>query len=314
MYLIRDYAERGYYTERENEYSISKQGKINWNRTIKTIKPVICNRQPFYLDFVTKKIVISKNELITLIHKYCVWESFKKIGWLFTSFVPDKPQIVFNKTQFLTVLVEKMERTFNDKNRELFRHMIAVVTEEMDPDALSNYQYGTNRFEYVWENLIDQVYGIVDKDRFFPKTYWKINGRTYNNASLEPDSIMLWNNNIYVLDAKYYRYGESRNPFDLPESTSINKQITYGEYADCIKNSEQIVYNAFLMPFDASKWGSVTPVKNIGNAGSNWKNDEKEYEQIQGILVDVKYLMRQRVNKEQAILEQLAESIESAFS
>ena len=29
-------------------------------------------------------------------------------------------------------------------------------------------------------------------------------------------------------DAKYYKYGVTGNTRDLPESTSINKQITYG--------------------------------------------------------------------------------------
>lgn len=68
---------------------------------------------------------------------------------------------------------------------------------------------------------------------------------------------MLYNNNIYVLDAKYYKYGATKNRFDLPESASINKQITYGEYIDAqadLKNPDSVIYNAFLMPFDKNHW------------------------------------------------------------
>ena len=68
---------------------------------------------------------------------------------------------------------------------------------------------------------------------------------------------MLHNNNIYILDAKYYKYGATKNPFDLPESASINKQITYGEYIDAqadLKNPDSVIYNAFLMPFDKNYW------------------------------------------------------------
>ena len=314
LYVIKDYVERGYYRERENEYVISKRGKINWHRTIKNIQPVISNNHVYYLDFVTKRNVVRENELITLIHKFCVKESFDKIGWLFTNYSPEQSTLKFNKKLFLNILSEKMERTFNDKNRELFRHMIAIINEEKDPDAPKNYQYGTNRFEYVWEGMIDQVYGIADKEQFFPRTSWSIRGRRYGNASLEPDSIMLWNNNIYVLDAKYYRYGKSRNPADLPASASANKQITYGEYVDKIKREEQKVYNAFLMPFDSSEWGSDQKVVNIGECTSDWKSGNKGYERIQGILVDVKYLMKLRAYTEIDALEQLAESIESAFS
>ena len=31
-------------------------------------------------------------------------------------------------------------------------------------------------------------------------------------------------------DAKYYKYGWTQLPKDLPSSSSINKQISYGEY------------------------------------------------------------------------------------
>lgn len=50
-----------------------------------------------YLNFVTRKNPVSENELITLIHEYCVYESFLKLGWLFTSSMPSKPRIRFNR-------------------------------------------------------------------------------------------------------------------------------------------------------------------------------------------------------------------------
>ena len=52
----------------------------------------------------------------------------------------------------------------------------------------------------------------------------------YSNSKLKPDSVMITNDHIYILDAKYYKYGQTKNPKDLPKSASINKQITYGEY------------------------------------------------------------------------------------
>lgn len=99
--------------------------------------------------------------------------------------------------------------------------------------------------------MIDKVFGIPEKVEYFPKTTWNLeNGKKYDNAFLEPDSIMLHDGKVYVLDAKYYKYGWSGAPGHLPESTSINKQITYGEY---IAKSEKFlkegqhptVYNAF---------------------------------------------------------------------
>ena len=113
--VIYDYYSRGYYIEREVNYVVSKRGKINWNRTIKTQKPYVQDGNIYYLDFVTKKNQINENELITLIHEYLVYESFAKIGWLFTKAMPKKPRLKYNEKLFRTVLRDKIAKTFNDK-------------------------------------------------------------------------------------------------------------------------------------------------------------------------------------------------------
>lgn len=322
MFIISDYYARGYYKEREVLYAVSKKGKINWNRTIKTQKPYIQENQAYYLDFVTKKNTINEDELITLVHKYCVYDSFEKIGWLFTKDMPAKPKIKFNRKLFISVIKDKLSCTFNDRNKVLFNNMLAIINHRGNADASINYKYGTYRFEYVWEKMIDKVFGIENKVDYFPKTTWIINNKSYNNASLEPDTIMLLNNNIYVLDAKYYKYGVTGNPSDLPESTSINKQITYGEYIAKgekfrIKNGENMrVYNAFLMPFNSlnGKLPDQNDLFHIGEATSDWKTNDKDYERIQGILVDIKFLMKINVRQEENVIQKLAEVIDKAIN
>lgn len=145
MYIIKDFFARGYYREQEVSYKVAKTGKINWNRTIKTQRPYVQGTDVFYLDFATKKNSIKENELITLIHEYCVYESFERIGWLFTEIMPKKPRIAKRERVFKSVLKEKIANTFNDKNRILFRHMLAIIDFEGDKDADKNYRYGTYR-------------------------------------------------------------------------------------------------------------------------------------------------------------------------
>ena len=146
MYLIKDFFVRGYYKEQEVLYKVAKSGKINWNRTIKTQKPYVQDMDVFYLDFVTKKNSVKENELITLIHEYCVYESFERIGWLYTEMMPKKPVIVKQERLFRSILKDKIANTFNDKNRMLFRHMLAIIDFEGDKDSDKNYRYGTYRF------------------------------------------------------------------------------------------------------------------------------------------------------------------------
>lgn len=176
------------------------------------------------------------------------------------------------------------------------------------------YKYGTYRFEYVWEALIDRVYGIEGKAAYFPKTTWKVNGKSYDNASLEPDTIMLKGKDIYVLDAKYYKYGATGRLGDLPESTSINKQITYGEYVANNIVDNGVVYNAFLMPFDSlGKLWEAGEVIHIGEATGDWRENDKTYERVQGILVDVKYLMHITVREDSNEIFRLSECISKAI-
>lgn len=298
LYLIKDYFERGYYKERETFYKVAKKGKINWGRTIKTQKPVMQENEAFYLDFVVKKNTINEDELITLVHKFCVYESFEKFGWLFTSFVPIKPKTGLTIKMMISVVNNKLQNTFKDQNKQLFKNMLTVLR-QLDDDFQTDFKYGTYRFEYVWEKMIDRVFGISEKVDYFPKTSWNLfENKTYDNAFLEPDSIMLYEGKVFVLDAKYYKYGWSGAAGHLPESTSINKQITYGEYiASAPKfvtdGQHPTVYNAFLMPYDSNgkRFPTGKPIHYIGTATSDWKSGEQKYENVLGILMDVKYLM-----------------------
>lgn len=315
--VIFDFYKRGYYKEIEVLYNVAKRGKINWNRTIKTQKAYIQDGNAYYLDFVTKNNSLQNDQMVTLIHEYCVYESFDKIGWLFTNSMPQKPRIKFNYKMFKGILMDKIAATFNDNNKMLFRNLLAIIDYTGAGFSTRKFQYGTYRFEYVWESLVDKVYGISGKEEFFPKTYWNIDKNVVPNACLEPDTIMLCNNDVYVLDAKYYKYGATKRAVDLPESTSINKQITYGEYIDEQKSFRQkygdnmMVYNAFLMPFNSKsdKWMTEDKVIRIGQAYGDWKTNLKSYEKVQGIVVDIKYLMKLSTRQNEEEIRVLADKI-----
>ena len=317
LYLIKDFFERGYYKERDTYRQIAKRGKIDWSRTIKTQRPLLQDNEAYYLDFVVKKNTINEDELITIVHKFCVYESFDKFGWLFTSFVPPEPKTGLTKKMMLSVVNNKLQNTFNDRNKQLFKNMIAIIKAIKD-DSESEFRYGTYRFEYVWERMIDRVFGISEKEEYFPRTTWTLSGGVkHNNAFLEPDTIMLLNGKVYVLDAKYYKFGWSGAPGHLPESTSINKQITYGEYIAeeqrFMKDGQHpIVYNAFIMPYDSSgnRFPTETPFHYIGAATSDWKGGDKKYENVLGILMDVKYLMSIDGRMDSTEILKLAELIE----
>lgn len=323
MYVLKDYLLRGYYKETETVYNFSKRGKINWHRTIKTCKPYVQDNDAFYLDFITKKSTVNDNEMITLIHEFCVYKAFEVIGWLYTSFLPNKPRLKFKKDLFTSVIVQKLSSTFNDKNKLLFQNMLAIVNDAaLEGLESKNYTYGVNRFEYCWESMIDRVFGISNKAAYFPTSHWEFTNNNIadtDNSKLEPDSIMLCNDKIYVLDAKYYKFGYTGYPGHLPQTSDINKQVTYGEYIHNKKrkHDKQEVFNAFLIPFNKNQnnFNTLENIHHFGQAVTDWKlgGSVEKYEKVQGIVIDLKHLMQIASSRSESEIQKLAEAIEQGF-
>ena len=139
----------------------------------------------------------------------------------------------------------------------------------------------------------------------------------FKQSALRPDTIMITdkgseNQKIFVLDSKYYRYGESKQLNHLPMSGSIIKQIAYAEYIENKENEGNLkhsksIYNAFIMPFE-SKDSSVN-MKFVGSAHTDYKTGDKPYYKIKAILVDTKWLMENH-NRNDKMIKELAELIE----
>lgn len=302
QHIIRDFLAHGYYIEREDQYNESTKGKINWKRTIQQEKPQIDNGNVVYLDFIVKTSKINQNTLIAKIHEYCVYESFKNIGWLYVSgdTMPRKPQIKLNKKVFLATLKNALVNTFNSSKKLLLTSMINVI--EYANESVSDKttaKFGTHNFEYVWERMIDFVFGEDNKEIYFPHAKWHIinnSGTVVESSALLPDTIMLYEDKIYILDAKYYKYGITGYPNHLPNSSSIQKQITYGEYIDKSKLfsfKTNNIYNAFVMPF-GKEAESDENLKFVSVGTADWKEYDEStfnYNYVLGILLDVKHII-----------------------
>ena len=325
LYLIKEFLTNGYYFEKEVVYTKSTNGKANWAKTAKQVKPLLQDDSVFYTEFITRKIKHNENELISQIHQYCVWESFSKIGWLFSSIMPERPRLKFNKNLFLSIIKTKLSQTFNEKTMLLVSYMIDVI-EFLDKSGDSkNFTYGTNEFEYIWENMVDSAFGEKNKTKYYPHCYWDIDGKEYSSDQLEfkqsalrPDTIMITdkgteNQKTFVLDSKYYRYGESKQLNHLPMSGSIIKQIAYAEYIENKENSGELthkskaIYNAFIMPYESKKMDEN--MKFVGSARTDYKTGDKTYYKIKAILVDTKWLMENH-NRNDKMIKELAELIE----
>lgn len=297
QFIIYDFLSNGYYHEKDVEYCISDSGKINWKHTIQKVNPVIDGDNALYLDFVIRKSIV-KSDIITKIHEYCVYESFGKLGWLYlnSSYVPPKPSIRFNKKMFISILNDALRNTFNNKKKMLLNSMITIINRANENADFPDISYGVNSFYHIWEKMIDYVYGEENKGDYFPHGHYTIirNGKLVESSALIPDTIMKIGEKLFILDAKYYKYGILANPAFLPPTSSIHKQITYGDYALANKFADaNKIFNAFIIPFKADD-DEEEYIRFVSVGTGDWTEYDENtpnYKYVLVILLDMKHIM-----------------------
>lgn len=313
LYICSDFLTHGYYVETDVIYRKSNSGKINWPRTIKHIEPNVCENGVFYSNFVTRKVNYNENELITKVHQWCVYQSFLKIGFLFCSFLPQKPALEFNKELFKSVVLSKMSETFNEKSMMLMQNMLNIIEYKDKSKDAKTETFGTYEFENSWEGMVESIYGTEDKTKFYPQGLW-ITDREYPDSELMPDSIMKTakdDKRIFVIDSKYYQRGlDQRKNYGLPHTADMLKQVAYGEFVEHLGNDGTNVYNVFLMPYNAKE--NTSSPKYTGFAKLKWKEPklDKQYRKIHGVLLDTRWVMENCTVKNYDAIEKLAQIIE----
>lgn len=324
LWLINDYLENGLYYNREKKISRSNSGKIEWKRTLQQV-PIYSDGSIIYDQLITSKMTPA-NDMITHIYKLCLRQSIDKIGWLFNyNFHIQIDQIVSIKEMIMRVRKE-LNETFDDIKRIRFNHMLNILkTTEGDNMLSSHYSYGITNYYYVFETMVDMLFdGIAgdEKKKYDPNGYWQLNGQSRFLASrLRPDTILKRNDKTYILDAKMYQYGATHDRSKLPETQSLQKQITYGDFVSNnlkdknIRNAFILPYNKYLKSFindpDALKYNDSNLVY-FGYAYVDWRDDEdfQDYDNIYAFGIDFNYLLNNYKNPDYEIINQFCKVIE----
>ena len=111
--------------------------------------------------------------------------------------------------------------------------------------------------------------------------------------------------NYFVLDSKYYRFGATRNEYDLPGTDSIIKQISYAEFIENKFNIDSSrIYNAFILPADLD--GKFFEYFGFAECDSN-PTENKNYNKIHGLLIDIFELIGQYLKSENRIYNLIKE-------
>ncbi len=217
-----------YYVETDPAFRTSATGNQDWKKTVKQQTPLvqkinIPNEQEgvyddgeesvyslIFTNFTVRTSRPNSNKLITQINRYCVYEAFQQLGWLYVPYMPEPPgeypEIKISKT----IVAQKLATTFDDRKKILFQSMKRMLDFIDEETTERQFYFGTDDFDHVWEKLIDRAFGVEDKDKYFPRSRWLLDyGKVKEKRPLMPDTVMIYNGKYYILDAKCYKYGLS---------------------------------------------------------------------------------------------------------
>ncbi len=319
MWVLTDYIENGLYSDNEKKYIQQQKGKINWKKTFRT-KFLISNNSLIYLNPVVEQNSNIKN-IITEIHSYCIDKSIDTIGSLYQgisklNFI--HPNI--KRINYYIQLIDKEKlKTFDDRKKLLLYHLRRILVEQIDGGKNDIRNYGIRHFEHVWEYMVNKLFGDDNIKEYYPTTnYYLFDKDPYTPSKLRPDTIFVANNNFYIIDSKYYKYGITGNNKDLPGSDSIQKQVTYGEFINKnfnLDNKYDYIYNAFIMPYNkkTKPFDFGKKIEYCGYAICNWKLSKEynnKYLKIAIILIDTKTLVDGYFDRGLLLKNELIEQIE----
>ena len=296
--LILDFISNGFIKELERKESITGSGRQDWAKTLKKQQPIWTNHGPVHLSPIRINNIHSIQDL-TMIQKHCLMIADNHIGWLFGR---RKPKIkLWNHSKNIWALrkVQKLKRqTYQGRKSKLLRAMEAILLQSAEsPSAhCGQLDIGGNSFNLIWEIMVQCVLGNKDHTDYFPQAKWHLetpDGIKETLASqLLLDAIRFDENNeqsiCIVIDAKYYHKDS------IPQSSDINKQITYAEWVDKklkMKNRDVLVENLFILP---GRESIESPYHHyIGYATMDILEDQsKSYHKVHAKRVDTLTMMR----------------------
>lgn len=296
LWILRDYENNGLYNEHVHSYKIDKKGNINWAKTIKTQTPYINGGKLVYLNFVVQEKSDDLNNIILLTQKYIIEKCIESIGWIYPNVYIDKGnKLPYNHNMCINILKKELRLTNTDSTKQLIRHMIEFlqcVGNDKSKQKLKEYK--TKYFMNIWEDMLNEVLGNEEANKYYPNAQWHINGNTTNASNLRPDVILKVENKVYVIDAKYYKYGITGNVSDLPQSSDITKQLLYSSHITSNFKYVLYSYDSFVIPYRSN---NEEYFKFVGNA--TVAIDKFENKKVVCILADTKKIMEQYINMDE---------------
>lgn len=313
IYILSDYFSNGTYKYNEIKYRNDRIGNINWKRTFKN-NFYVQDDTPIYLDTIIRYNKKETN-IITLLQLYAVNKAADMLTFMGDfnkpySELTDKD--IKNNFSYYNRLIDKeLKNTNNDKKKLLLINIKNIINDCSNSDT-SIRTFGTKSYEYSFEKMINKLFGSEeDLSKYYPTALWYLGSdeEGFESSKLREDTIWKGKDKIYIIDSKYYRYGVENNETLLPKTSSIYKQIIYGDYVfNKLKNEEDKeykIYNVFVIPSNKDEF-----LEYKGYTKMKLLDDDKEYKFVYLLFINMNELIDKYFSKEFSQIDKMINIIE----
>ncbi|NOU73989.1 LlaJI family restriction endonuclease [Paenibacillus sp. LMG 31458] len=246
LWIIRDYIEYGL-IQRQFQSNTLSGSNIDWTRTINTSHPIFSSSGVVYTTPKYRKKSLDLNNILRSIHEYVVLRSFQKYGWIlgYNTFdnVTINEELPCNEELATYLLSKELNSIFNDREIKLMNTLIEFINGSDNKNQKTTLDtLATNYFHNVWEAMCSFVFRNEYKTlkKYIPKPIWHLSDNRTESTHQRPDILIVRQNKLYILDAKYYN-----TPKSLPGWQDLVKQFFY---AYSLKHKFRNMVNVLLFP------------------------------------------------------------------
>ncbi len=309
--IIENWRTYGAYNKRYTKQFRSNltRGKINWQRTVKTVTPFITKSQtPYYPTFSTTISRTKEIEAIVKIQKWCTAVADEHIGWLlshsssllFPELSHHIKNVPFSLQQMAVILQQELQLTFDERSTHQLNSLLKFVLNDSLYAQQVGEIFGVKHFWIVWENILRKTLSDESReylDKMPQPVYYDEDGNKVSTNKIRqiPDIIIeKEDKELFFLDAKYYNVD-----FNLPGWSDIVKQLFYA-HTYTISNPNTVTTTAFIFP--KSRNNRKCP-KYVAVVSPDKKEDSNQNMQsklgiIHCVYCDVIQKMKQYINSE----------------
>lgn len=253
--LLHDYLSMGKFVEYEQVSELTERGKIDFNQTIKKVRPTIVADSFYYDQYITRNRVIKEDSFVAQVQCNVINDFMDHGGVvLFGQSISIPVAKVKLNDLTITKLRKELSNTFNSRKENIIRWCISYI-EGMRNLNEEEKNGGTWKYAIIastlWEVMVDSV--LSNQEERDKNKYGKQYEFTYfdhrapeKGGITEHDTIYEDEEKLIIIDAKMYG-----SPWDLLSEKVLGKQFGYYEQAKLMKKrageSKKIV-NILLTP------------------------------------------------------------------